>query len=134
MSPESASVEAALGEPSGENSALDQRKEELITENLHLRKGALGDGQEVSKVRQEIEKDFHVQNKGEEFELIKQMEKEEKNKEGDCPVTKSTFTEVRDYQSKIQDGRGGGRPNDCSSQSKTADHDAKKESVEKSSR
>jgi len=58
-------------------------------------------------VRKAVEQDFQIQNKGEEFQLIKIMEKET-NKEGDCPVTKSAFNEVKDYASQIQDGKGGG--------------------------
>jgi hypothetical protein len=72
-------------EPSAESSlapsALEQRAEELIEDNLKARKGALGDGQEVSEVRQAVEQDFQILNKTEEFLLIKNME-EETNKKG----------------------------------------------------
>lgn len=76
---------------------MDQRKEELINENLKKRKGALGDGQEVSEVRQALEK-------------------ETKSSKKDAPVTNSTFNEVKEYESQTQDGRGRGRPNDPSKQ------------------
>lgn len=33
--------------------------------------------------------------------------KEMGTKKEDCPVTNSTFNEVKEYQSNIQDGRGG---------------------------
>lgn len=109
-------------EPSAESSsapsALDERTEELINTNLEKRKGALADGQEVSEVRQAVEKDFFVKNKADEFYLIKKMEKEAESSSDDCPVTNSAFNEVKEYKSKIQDGRGGGRPYDCSSQEK----------------
>ena len=95
---------------------MDQRKEELINENLQKRKGALGDGQEVSEVRQALEKEYNIHNKGQEFELIKEMEKETKSSKKDAPVTNSTFNEVKEYESQTQDGRGRGRPNDPSKQ------------------
>ncbi|CAK7324357.1 unnamed protein product, partial [Dovyalis caffra] len=79
--------------------------------NLERRKGALGDGQEVSEVRKAIEEDYNIQSKVDEFKLIKQMEQEAGSKKEDCPVTKSTFNEVKDFVSAIQDGTGKSRPN-----------------------
>lgn len=95
-------------------SALDERKEELIQDNLQKRKGALGDEQEVSEVRQRVEHDLNIQSKGEEFELIKQLEKEVKAKNEPSPVTNCTFNEIKEHEGKIQHGKGGGRPNDYS--------------------
>lgn len=103
-SEDSSSVDQASG--FREKSALDQRKEELLMENLQERKGDLGDGQRISTVRQTVETDLHVTNKGEEFEFIKQIEKETGAKKEDCPVTNSTFNEIQYYQSQIQDGKG----------------------------
>ena len=40
------------------------------------------------------------------------------SKKEDCSVTKSTFNEIQFFESQSKDGRGGGRPNDCSSQEK----------------
>jgi hypothetical protein len=104
-SDDSSSVDQASG--FREKSALDQRKEELLMDNLKERKGDLGDGQRISTVRQTVETDLHVSNKGQEFELIKQIEKETGAKKEDCPVTNSTFNEIKEFQSKIQDGTGG---------------------------
>lgn len=64
-SEDSSSVDQASG--FREKSALDQRKEELLMENLQERKGDLGDGQRIYTVRQTVETDLHVTNKGEEF-------------------------------------------------------------------
>jgi hypothetical protein len=38
------------------------------------------------------------------------MEKEVEGQTKEYPVTNSTFNEVREYQSHVQDGRGGGKP------------------------
>ena len=45
---------------SSEPSALDRREEELIQENLEIRKGALADGEGISGVRKAVELDFNV--------------------------------------------------------------------------
>lgn len=42
------------------------------------------------------------------------MKKEAGAKKEDCPATNSAFNGIREYQSHVQDGRGGGKPNDCS--------------------
>lgn len=89
-------------------------KNELILENLKEKRGDLGDGQRLSEVGNKVENDFQITNNVEKLELIKQMEKETCTKKEDSPVTNSTFNEVRDYESKIQDGRGGGKPFYCS--------------------
>jgi hypothetical protein len=83
------------------------RKDELIEENLNKRKGALGDGQKVSEVRKRMETELEIHTKGEEFHFIKQRERETGGQKEDCPVTNSTFNEIKDYASNIQDGRGG---------------------------
>lgn len=111
-SEDSSSVDQASG--SREKSALDQRKEELIMENLQERKGDLADDQRVSDVRKAVEADFDVSTKADEFELIEEMKKEAGAKKEDCPATNSAFHGIREYQGHVQDGRGGGKPNDCS--------------------
>lgn len=55
---------------------LEQRTEELIFENVYERKGDLGDGQNISEVRQVVKEEFDIKNKIDEFQLIKQLEKE----------------------------------------------------------
>ena len=67
-------------EPSASEAALDQRKDELLVENLKERKVDLGDGQRVSQVRQGVEDYFHIETKADEFILIKELEKEVKAK------------------------------------------------------
>lgn len=99
-------------EPSAESSsalsALDDRANELRNANLKDRKGALAEGQDVSEVREAVKDYFFIKTKAEEFKLIQQMEKERGvQKEGECPAT---LNEIKDYESHIQDGRGGGRP------------------------
>ena len=42
------------------------------------------------------------------------MKKEAGAKKEDCPATNSAFNGIREYQSHVQDGRGEGKPNDCS--------------------
>lgn len=78
---------------------MEQKKEELILANLTERKGDLGENQRLSAVRETLETDFQVSNKGREFEFILQMEREKKAPKGDCPVTSSTFYEVSEHQS-----------------------------------
>ena len=81
-------------------SALEERENELIHENLTRRKG---DGQKISEVRQAVESDFHVESQADKFVLIQKMEEESGAQKEDCPVTKSTFNEIKDYKSHIQD-------------------------------
>lgn len=100
--------------PSSAPSALEERANELIQENFEERKGDLGDGQKVSEVRKEVKQDFNIKTKGEEFSLIKQLEKEVQAKNEPSPVTNSAFNEIRQHEAQIQDGRGGARPHDCS--------------------
>ena len=97
---------------------MDQRAEELLIENLKERKGELGEEQRISNVRKTVENDLNVQNKAEEFEFIKQIEKEKEagTKKEDCPVTNCTFNEIKEFESQIQDGKGGGRL--CSNEEK----------------
>ena len=73
-----------------------------------LDKGSLADGQRVSDVRKEVEKDLDVQNVGQRFELGQQLEKEAQGKTQDSPATKSAFNEIKDFAGKSQDGKGGG--------------------------
>lgn len=104
--PQSGVDKASDSGEKSEPSALDQRMEELLTENLQKRKGALADGQEIAEVRQAVEDDFQISTKGEEFELVKELENEvkEKDKKEDFP---SAFNEIKDFSSKVQDGKGG---------------------------
>ena len=97
-------------------SALEERTEELLLENVEHRKGALGDGQKVSQVRQAVEDDFNIKTKANEFGLIKQIENEIGAKSDKYPVSNSTFNEIKDFQSKVQDGLGGGKAKHCSNQ------------------
>lgn len=104
-------IELNMMNPSDDSSsapsALEQRTNELIQENLKERKGDLGDGQRVSEVRQGVEQDLNIEKKAEKFELIKQLEKEVKAKNEPSPVTNCAFNEVKEHAGKIQDGKGG---------------------------
>lgn len=105
----------AHSEPSADSSsapsALDLRKDELIQANLRLRKGDLAEGQAVAEVRKAVETDLGIETKGEEFELIRQMEKEVgSSKKEQCPATNSIFNEIKDHLGKHLDGLGGGHP------------------------
>lgn len=60
-----------LAESSSATSALDVKKEELIRENLKERKAALGDGQEISQVRKEVQQNLNINTKGKELKLVK---------------------------------------------------------------
>lgn len=68
--------------------------------------------------RQGVENYFHIETKGNEFELIKQLEQEVKAKNKPSPATNSAFHEILEHEGKIQDGLGGGKPNDFSLQKK----------------
>lgn len=83
-----------MGLPASENknlapekSALDERKEELLLENI---KGMAKEFLACEKPWKRIS--IYKQ----EFELIEDMKKEAG--EGDCPVTRSAFNEIRDHQ------------------------------------
>lgn len=91
---------------------MDQREESLLETNLKAKKGKLATGQQISEVREAVESDFHVETKAHKFQLIKEMEKETGAQKEDCPVTKSTFNEVKDFEGKHQDSR---RTGTCSS-------------------
>lgn len=66
-------------------------------------------------MRQAVEHDCNTQTQADEFRLIKQLEKEKgaTNKEG-CPVTNSSFNEIKDFKSKVKDGLVGKKPQDSS--------------------
>lgn len=70
-------IEPNMMNPSDDSSsapsALEERTDELIQDNLKERKGDLGDGQRVSEVRQGVEDDLNIKTKGELFSLIKQL-------------------------------------------------------------
>lgn len=95
-----------------EKSALTQQEEELLMANLREKRGDLAEGQRISTVRQTLEADFDITSKKKEFEFIQEIQKDMKAKKEDCPViTNSTFSSINEYQSKIQDGRGGSGAN-----------------------
>jgi hypothetical protein len=106
-------AEAARGEEA-EPSALEQRAQELLQENLEERKGALAKGQEIPQVRKAVEEDFHVHTPAQHFDLVQQLEVEKGKEIAKCPATKSTFNEIKDFQGKVQDGFGGKNPRDSS--------------------
>ncbi|KAK7373312.1 hypothetical protein VNO80_06714 [Phaseolus coccineus] len=84
-------------------------------ENLNYRKADLAEGQTKEELR---EADFHINMDGnqkvKQFHLIKQLEREQPTNEKKSPspatATKSAFNEIKDFQSHVQDGRGGGNP------------------------
>jgi len=60
-----------------------------------------------------VESNFEIETPGGEFELVKQLQKEVAfSKNEKCPATNTIFYEVKDAQSHVQDGRGGGKPFD----------------------
>lgn len=97
-----------------EPSALEQRTEELLQENLTGRKGDLAPGQGAADPREALKTDFSISNKGEEFLLAKQLEKEVAYPNKESPATSSIFNQVKEFASQRQDGKGGGNPNSCS--------------------
>lgn len=109
----------ASGESNSEPSALEERTNELILENVKKRKADLGDGQGVDEVRQEVEDDFNIETKGELFELVKELDKETKTIYKPSPATNCAFQEIKQHESKIQDGKGGGIPKHSESKEKT---------------
>lgn len=103
--------------PAPEPSALQQRENELILENVEQRKGALGEGQKVDEVRVAVEQDCGAQGPVDRFSLIQELKAETKGTQ-DCPATKSALNEIKDFQSHVQDGRGGGNHLDLTSDPK----------------
>ena len=118
-------------------SALDQRADELLEKNIKSLKTSLGEGERISEVRETIKENLDVKNPGEEFELIKNIEREvnlndkkcegEKmqsslnevtEKKGECPITIIELNEIKNHEALTQDGKGGGKPTDCSFQEK----------------
>jgi hypothetical protein len=103
--------------------ALDHRKEELIHANLLKRKGDIAEGQEVAEVREALDRDFSIYDKGAEFQLVKQLEKEVNYASKDDnssfkeeeltslkngPASTSIFNAIKDFVAQTQDGTGGG--------------------------
>ena len=112
-------VEPNMMNPSTESSpapsALEERTNELIIENLTERKGDIGTGQTVDEVRQGVEHDLNIETKTDAFLLIQELEKEVKAKNEPCPGTTCAFNEVKEHESQRQDGK---KSNDCSLQEK----------------
>lgn len=94
--------EGVVANIESEPSALEERTEELIITTLQERKGALGDGQEVSEVHKALEMDFQIETIADEFTLIKKMEKENHKNDHNNEATNSLFNEIRDYESKME--------------------------------
>ena len=94
--------------PEAPKTALQQREDELILENVEKRKGALGEGQQVSEVRSAVEKDLRVQDSKDRFNFIQTLEAETKGQKS-SPAINCVFNEISDFQSGVQDGLGGGK-------------------------
>lgn len=85
---------------------MEERENDLIKENLTIRKGDLDEGQSLSDVRQGVENDFDVHNQADPFLIIQRLEHElpkafshEPKVE---PATTSAWNIVRDHASKTQ--------------------------------
>lgn len=102
--------EASSSAPS---SRLEKLEEDLIGESLHQIKADIGEGEPISDVREAVEADFSVYSEPEKLNLIDQLRGEIEAPNKDAPVTKSSLNEIKDFESKVQDGRGGGHPKDC---------------------
>ena len=126
----SSTTEAPDSDASGsQKSGLNRREEELLEENLEKKKGKLGDGQRISDVKKDVEKDLNITSLGEQFELIQEIEKELSSKTQKEDVTKCTFISISENQTHVQDGQGRGNPNDCSNREgqefQTGEHETK---------
>jgi len=71
-------------------SALDERTDELLEENLELRKAAPADGQKVPEVREAVKQDFKTQTPADKFTLLQELEKERKAKK-ETPAMNSSM-------------------------------------------
>lgn len=100
---------AEPGQPSAksskEPSALQERAEELLLENLQERKAALVEGEPIAEVREAVENDLKVTDKVKEFQLIQDLQKEQ-NLNPNCPGTKSALNEIKDFSGRAQDWKG----------------------------
>ena len=93
--------------PSCEPSGLEQKEVELIKENLSVRKTEIIAGQDPHEVRKAMEDDSKTETVVDQFTNIQQLIKEKEKGNQNCPLTKSSLNEVKDFQSHVQDGRGG---------------------------
>ena len=100
--------------PSCEPSGLQQTANDLILENLQIRKTESGEGQDENELRKAVEQGNDANNVADLFNTIQELKTEKECPNKECPLTNCALNEVKDFQSHVQDGRGGGKPNDCS--------------------
>lgn len=93
-----------VDEPVGK-SALEEKLEEDLFSNIREHKGELPEGQRISDVRRGVENSLDLQGRGDQFNLIQQIEQERSHKEGAVPATNTSFREIVEYQVCHPDGR-----------------------------
>lgn len=93
---------------SKEKSALHEKAEDLLLEKINDKKADLAEGQRISNVREAVETDLDIQTKSDELKFIIEMEKDSGATEKKSHAINSALNQIKDFQSKIQDGRGGG--------------------------
>lgn len=121
MLPSGSSTEPHV--PSCEPSGLQQTANDLIQENLQIRKTESGEDQDENELRKAVEQGNDVNNVTDLFKTIQELKTEKECPLKDSPLTNCALNEVKDFQSHVQDGRGGGKPNDCSNREEGKTHE-----------
>lgn len=93
-----------------EPSALEVRAKELIMDNLEVRKADKGEEQDPAELLSTLEEENKIRTITDRFKGIQELQKEKDHPMKSCPLTNLIFNEVKDYESHVQDGRGGGKP------------------------
>lgn len=109
--------------PSCEPSGLQQTANDLIQENLQIRKTESGEGQDENELRKAVEQGNDANNVADLFNTIQELKTEKEFPNKECPLTNCALNQVKDFQSHVQDGRGGGKPNDCSNREEGKTHE-----------
>lgn len=106
--------EQLAGEPSSSGSAnltaLEQKANDLILDNLEIRKTEKAEGQDTHALRRAVEQGNNICNVPDLFQAVQELKAEKERPMKESPFTNTALNEVKDFQSHVQDGRGGGKP------------------------
>lgn len=92
-------------------SALEERANDLIIEKMERwEKSDIAEGPEKTALLNAVEDGNAVTNVTDLFKTIQELKTEKECPNKDSPLTNTALNEVKDYQSHVQDGRGGGKP------------------------
>lgn len=89
-------------------SGLDQKLQDSIKDKVREERGDLAKDQKIDQLQEVVKEDLDAGGKAGSFCVIKQIEKEQEEKDlTNRPATNSIFNEIKEASSKNQDGKGG---------------------------